>query len=378
MTRLLILLSIVFTLDFLGHFLLWRGWVKRPAWASSKLRGALTGFLVTMAILLPLGLILSRSLPRAFAQPLAYVSLGWLGLFFYAVVWMGLVDLTLVGARIFAKLRGQPPVDPERRKLLHQGAAVVAGAGTVGVGLVGLRGGLGEVEVKEVGVRLERLPAALSGLSLVQLSDVHIGPTLGKRFLEGIVEHANRARPDAVVITGDLVDGSVAELREHVAPLAKLKSRWGTYFITGNHEYYSGAEEWVAHLRELGIRVLVNERTQLGDAQKIDLIGVNDWSVYAPHEPALTQSLARGLDPDRERILLAHQPRSIPVAEALDVGLQISGHTHGGQIYPFTELVRLTTPYVAGLYEHDVRSQIYVSRGTGYWGPRCGWGRRPR
>jgi predicted MPP superfamily phosphohydrolase len=222
-----------------------------------------------------------------------------------------------------------------------------------------------------VGVKLERLPKELSGLSIVQLTDVHIGPTIGKKFLEHVVERSNDAKADAIVITGDLVDGSVASLRAHVEPLAKLRARYGVFFVTGNHEYYSGVDEWLEELGRLGVKPLRNERVALGDAVSIDLAGVDDASArgFGPaHGPDYAKALGGAL-PDRELVLLAHQPSQIVHAARAGVGLQLSGHTHGGQIWPFGALVRLNQPYVAGLHKHDARTQIYVSRGTGYWGP---------
>jgi len=221
-----------------------------------------------------------------------------------------------------------------------------------------------------VGVKLERLPPALSGLTIVQLTDVHIGPTIGRSFLEHVVERTNQAKPDAIVITADLADGSVAALRTHVEPLAKLRARHGVFFVTGNHEYYSGVEEWLDELARLGVRPLRNERVAIVDASaSIDLAGVDDASAHMPGHGADYARALGGAAPDRELVLLAHQPSQIVHAARAGVGLQLSGHTHGGQIWPFGALVRLNQPYVAGLHRHDERTQIYVSRGTGYWGP---------
>jgi hypothetical protein len=174
-----------------------------------------------------------------------------------------------------------------------------------------------------------------------------------------------------VAITGDLVDGSVDELREQVAPLASLKSRQGVYFVTGNHEYYAGVNEWLAHLPTLGVRVLRNERVAVGDGtHTFDLAGVDDWSARGMpgHGPDLARAV-EGRDAARELVLLAHQPRAIHEAAKHGVGLQLSGHTHGGQIWPWNFAVKLQQPYVAGLARHSKDTQLYVSRGTGYWGP---------
>jgi predicted MPP superfamily phosphohydrolase len=193
-----------------------------------------------------------------------------------------------------------------------------------------------------------------------------------------VVEQTNALRPDVVAITGDLVDGSVDDLGPLVSHLGDLRARHGVFFVTGNHEYYSGVGEWVRELRRLGIRVLRNERVAIGDAgpggATIDLAGVDDWSAARfgeGHGMDLGAALA-GRDPDRSLVLLAHQPRGVDAAVRAGVELQVSGHTHGGQIFPFSLLVAAAYPYVRGLHVHeegDRSGHIYVSRGTGYWGP---------
>lgn len=366
---------VIALLDGLAHWYLWARLIRDPGWPEGVRRvGAVMA--VALAIFLPLGMFLSRALDRRWAEPVAYAAFAYMGTLFYLLTILFSVDLVRMlssGAQsIWAMLMSRPDelVEPERRELLRAGA-VGAGVATLGLAGAALRSGLADVEVKEVEVKLERLPSALSGLTLVQLSDVHVGPTIGKRFLGEVVEKTNRARPDAVVITGDLVDGTVEQLREHVAPLAQLKARYGVYFVTGNHEYYSGVGPWEAELLRLGIKVLRNERVTLGDQASLDLAGVDDHlsAGMAPgHGPNVARIIA-GRDPERELVLLAHQPRDIVLATQAGAGLQLSGHTHGGQLWPFTGLVGLVQPYVAGLARHDERTQIYVSRGTGYWGP---------
>jgi predicted MPP superfamily phosphohydrolase len=227
------------------------------------------------------------------------------------------------------------------------------------------------VAVKRVEVPLRRLPKNLDGTTIVQLTDVHIGPTIDRDFVEEVVFTVNHLTPDVVAITGDLVDGSVEMLRAHVAPLGKLATKHGVYFVTGNHEYYSGCNEWCAELERLGIRVLRNERVSIGsEAESFDLAGINDFQARRiPGEtgPDLGKALS-GRDPERELVLLAHQPKAIHEAERLGVGLQLSGHTHGGQIWPWKFLVGLTQPVVSGL-ERIGSAFVYVSNGTGYWGP---------
>jgi predicted MPP superfamily phosphohydrolase len=324
-------------------------------------------------------MIFRRSMPRSLSGPLSTVLFIWMGTAFYLMALLFVLDLTrwmAVGAAaLWAAITSSSRdtvADPMRRQAIARGAATIAGVAAAGASGLALRSGLGEVELKEVGVELERLPRALSGLTLVQLTDIHVGPTIGRRFIDAIVEKTNNAKPDAIMITGDLVDGPVEELLEHVAPLAKLKARYGVYFVTGNHEYYSGVRDWTLALEKMGIRVLREEHVELGEpGASIDLAGVSDHlsSKLAEAKGTELRRMLALSDPDRELVLLAHQPKAIISAAEAGVGLQISGHTHGGQLWPFSALVAMTQPYLAGLHRHGERTQIYVSRGTGYWGP---------
>jgi uncharacterized protein len=263
------------------------------------------------------------------------------------------------------------PADPARRVFLARvfsGAVILGGAA---LGIAALRSGLARVGLRKVKVALERLPASLHGTRIVQLTDVHVGPTIGKEFIEDIVERTNQLEPDVIAITGDLVDGSVEHLSEHVAPLARLKAKHGVYFVTGNHEYYSGADEWCAELVRLGIRVLRNERVEISNGEdSFDLAGIDDYTAHQfgnGHGADLPRALA-GRDAKRELVLLAHQPKAVHEAEKHGVGLQLSGHTHGGQLWPWNWFVRLQQPVVSGLARFG-RTLVYVSNGTGYWGP---------
>ena len=225
--------------------------------------------------------------------------------------------------------------------------------------------------VVAVDVPIADLPAALHGFTIAQISDIHIGPTIKGDYLESIVGAVNRLQADMVAVTGDLVDGSVAQLRSHVAPLAGLTSRHGTYFVTGNHEYYSGVTAWVAELRHLGVNVLLNEHVVLrhNDSELV-IAGVTDHSGHHFDESHRSDPVAAiATAPDHVlRILLAHQPRSAAAALQAGFQLQLSGHTHGGQFWPWNFFVRLQQPFTAGL--HRLQSLwVYTSRGTGYWGP---------
>ncbi len=205
----------------------------------------------------------------------------------------------------------------------------------------------------------------------MQISDVHIGPILGRRFAADLVTRVEALEPDLIAVTGDLVDGPVAKLADEVAPFAGLRARDGVWFVTGNHDHYSGAEAWVERLRALGLRVLRNEHVTLGKGEgRFDLAGVEDHHarlVSSGWVEDLPAALS-GRDASRPVVLLAHDPSTFKQASRLGVDLQLSGHTHGGQIWPFSLLVRLAVPFLAGLYERG-DSKLYVSRGTGFWGP---------
>lgn len=343
--------------------------------------------LIALFAMLWCAMPLSRILRVPAVRLLMWAAYIWLGsLVLLAVAFAGgdLARLLLAGL-----LRAMPrtvsvAVDEERRTLLGR----ALGMATLGVAgsLVGyaLYQGLRRVAVRKLAVDLRKLPAELSGFRIVQLTDIHIGPTLDGRWLRQVVEQVNALDADAIAITGDLVDGTVAKLREQVAPLGELRARHGVYFVTGNHEYYSGVDEWLAELRRLGIRVLRNERVTIrpgqppggqpargddGSGVAIDLLGVDDFhsGTFPGHGPNLGQAVA-GRDERNLAVLLAHQPLAVTEAAQRGVDLQLSGHTHGGQIWPWGLFVRLQQPYIAGLHRHG-ETQLYVSCGTGYWGP---------
>jgi predicted MPP superfamily phosphohydrolase len=360
--RIAVAIAVLSTLTWLSHRYVWARLVRDAGWPGGWGRG-LTAVVIALAVLVPLTFIAAQTMPRAVSGPLGWVVYTWLGFALYLLLLAALSD----AGRGIAALAGLLPQDPDRRQVLARGiAAAVAGTAAF-VGIGGLANASG-FDIRRVRVSLARLPSSASGYSIVQLTDVHVGPTIGRDFIERIVAETNALAPDMVVITGDLVDGSVAHLREHVEPLRDLKARDGVFFVTGNHEYYSGADEWIAHLSTLGIRVLRNERVPIRDA--FDLAGVDDASAHRmlPGHGADVPRAMQGRDPARAVVLLAHQPKTFKDALKADVDLQLSGHVHGGQLVPFNWLVRLDQPFVEGLYQVG-RAAIYVSTGTGYWGP---------
>ncbi len=220
-------------------------------------------------------------------------------------------------------------------------------------------------------VPLEGLPAALDGFTIVQITDLHVGPTIKRKYVKGVVDRVNGLNADMVAVTGDVVDGPVDHLSDDTAPLGDLRARHGVYIVTGNHEYYAGADNWIAEFQRLGLKTLLDEHVVLEhDGEQLVVAGVNDYSaprVHDHHDSDPTAALA-GSPPGLQKILLAHQPRSARAAEQAGVNLQISGHTHGGQFWPWNHFVRIQQPYTAGLHRHG-DMWVYTSRGTGYWGP---------
>jgi predicted MPP superfamily phosphohydrolase len=352
-----------------AHLYVWLRLVHAPDWPSPGYALG-SAFLLLAWASIPVTLSWGRRLSPPWAALVAWPGYAWLGSSFLLLVSVVAVDLVRGLLAVVSLVSDVPSALPGGQ--LDRDRVWAAAAGLLGGSLVLSALWLGRrVIVRRVSVPLAKLPAGMHGTTIVQLSDVHVGPTIGKRFLDRVVDRVNALDPDVIAITGDLVDGSVPRLAAHVAPLGRLRARHGVFFVTGNHEYYSGVEEWCAHLPELGVRVLRNEHVSIGTGRdSYDLAGVDDYAgrhFGRGHGADLPRALA-GRDEQRELVLLAHQPRAVVEAERAGVGLQISGHTHGGQIWPFNYLVRLQQPVTSGLVRFG-RSLIYVSNGTGYWGP---------
>ncbi|NGO44397.1 metallophosphoesterase [Streptomyces ureilyticus] len=264
-----------------------------------------------------------------------------------------------------AATSGAAASGPSRRLFVSRvvgGAAAAAALGTVGYGTYGVLRG---PKVKRVTVPLAKLPRSAHGFRIAVVSDIHLSPVLGRGFAQKVVDTINSTQPDLIAVVGDLVDGSVKDLGPAAAPLARLRARHGSYFVTGNHEYISGVEQWVEHVRELGMTPMENVRTELPG---FDLAGVNDVSGEDEGQgPDFEKALG---DRDRARacVLLAHQPVQIHDAVDHGVDLQLSGHSHGGQLWPGNFVAALANPTVAGLERYG-DTQLYVSRGAGAWGP---------
>jgi len=311
--------------------------------------------------------VAARRFSRARARLVAWPASLWMGFAFLLIVVLGASDLVLWltgGAAQAATGSGAPAA------LAGPRAAIVLGF-TAAVAAFAVRTALAGPELRRVELFPERWPRSLDGFRIVQVSDIHIGALTGRAFARELTERVNALSPDLVAVTGDLVDGPVEHLGEEVAPFGELRGRCGVYFVTGNHDHYSGARSWCDRMRELGLRVLRNERVRIGSGDAaFDLAGVDDHRgdmVGADGGEDLDRALA-GRDESVPLLLLAHDPTTFKRASQRGVDLQLSGHTHGGQIWPFGYIVRLAMPWVAGPYREGA-SQIYVSRGTGFWGP---------
>ncbi len=262
-------------------------------------------------------------------------------------------------------------------RLFANAPALAAPTALAVLGLAGLATLLGYVNARRVArvvnvdVPLTGLPPELVGLRIVQLSDIHVGPTIKGDYVQAIVSRVNELDADLVAITGDLVDGEVDRLRRHVAPLGGLHSRHGSFVVSGNHEFYSGAAAWLREFERIGLRCLDNSHVVIAHrGARFVLAGVSDYSAAAFDPARASDPLAAlaGSPPGLLRILLAHQPRSASAAAAAGFDLQLSGHTHGGQFWPWNFFVPLQQPFTAGLHRLG-RLLVYTSRGTGYWGP---------
>jgi predicted MPP superfamily phosphohydrolase len=320
---------------------------------------------------IPMGFMASRRRPSLLNRALYWTSMLWLGTFGLLLTAVLVADL----AGAVWSLLGTPP----EAQVLARGKAVGVLAVVVPALAFAFFTARGLARVERLKIPVAKLGGGLHGVRVVQISDIHIGPTLNRHFLQRVVEQVNALEPDIIAVTGDLVDGSVRTLREEVKPLSGLRAPLGVYFVTGNHEYYHGGAAWAAEVAQLGLTVLHNEHRIVERAEaRLVVAGVTDHEGgrMDPAHACRPDLALAGAPEGVPRLLLAHQPRTAFLARGLGVDLQLSGHTHGGQLFPFMFFVKLQQPVIRGL-ALIAGVRVYTSRGTGYWGPPLRLGPAP-
>ncbi len=352
------------------HFYVWRRLVK-SAQLPRRWHVGITIAMILLFVSIPLTTWTSRVWP-AFAATFGWVSYPWLALIaltFVALLLLDLGKLFVWGARKVAR-RPAPETSISRRVFLARitgGTALAVGGTSMARGMIEARG---THEIVDVEIYLAKLPASLDGFTIVQLTDLHVGNTIDHKFVQRVVDRTNALSPDLIALTGDFVDGKVEDLRDDIAPLSQLRAKHGVYAVTGNHEYYAGADPWIAEISRLGAKYLRNQRVTIGEgANSFELAGVDDHGARGGDHGEDLAAATANRDPNRALVLLAHQPRQVRRAAKYGVDLQLSGHTHGGQIWPWHYIVKIQQGgLLAGRYDFE-GTQLYVSRGCGYWGP---------
>jgi predicted MPP superfamily phosphohydrolase len=388
----LLFIGVVFAVISALHYYLWRRLV-RDTTRPGRARRIGTWVMIGLVVLVITTFVGTRVLPHVVAVVLAWPGFLWLAVMFYLLVGLVLMEAPALVARLVMRRRvpvkeaalvpvGGPPEPPEpsapdardapdtgdtRRLFLSRAVAITVGVAAVGLVGSGVSTALGMPQLKRVRIPLARLPRSADGFRIALVSDIHLGPLNGIGRTRRIVDMINGLDADLVAMVGDMVDGSVAELGPAASPLGNLRSRLGTYFVTGNHEYFSGYEEWIQEVARLGMRPLRNARVELPGG--LDLAGINDpTGSQFGDRPDVAKALGNR-DKSRPVVLLAHQPVQAFDAAAMGVDLQLSGHTHGGQMVPFNLVVRASgQPVVRGLGDVD-GMPVYVTNGAGFWGP---------
>lgn len=369
--QMVLFFSLVFLVWFGGHaFLAWRLVASLP---RGPLALGVAVAVLACALMFPLALWLSKDAPsEGRLAMLRTLTWTYFGLFSILFAWMVVRDVALAAAGAVVRGVTGAPLDVERRQFLQSAGALVALAFTGVTGLIGWRGATRIAPVVRVDVPVPGLDPRLDGFRIAQITDLHIGQPLTRSELAAVVARTNAIGADLIAVTGDLVDGRVDVFASDTDPIAELDAPHGVYFVTGNHEYYSGAKAWEAEIQARGLRVLTNEHeVREVDGAKLVVAGVTDYTAgqFIPEDASDPAKAFAGAPRDAFHLLLAHQPKSVVAAASTPAQLQLSGHTHGGQYWPFSWFIDWFHPVTSGLSSY-AQVQIYVSRGTGVWGPR--------
>lgn len=352
-----LLLVLIVALGVVGaaHYYFWVRLLLEPAWpaAATSLGSCLIALGAAALVAYPFA---ERLQPPRIARFVVWPAFAWMGACFYLLLALGALEAieAVIGSAVLSARAAALAVVASTFALLAVGATIA------------MRG----PALREIEVRLARWPRALDGYRIVQISDIHISAMLRREFAQHIVRIVNGAQADLVAVTGDLVDGSVSQLADEVMPFSGLAARDGVFFVPGNHDHYSGVARWLRKTEELGMRVLRNRHIQIErDGARFVVAGVDDptGKRLGGAGDDVTAAIS-GAPEELPVVLLAHDPRCFDRAAAANVDLQLSGHTHGGQMWPFALFVRLSTRFIAGRYTVG-NAQLYVSRGTGFWGP---------
>ncbi len=354
------------------HYYLWLRLI-RDTGLSGLYKDIGTYSLLAFTLSFPIALLADRILPLKYSFPLLWLSYFWLGVMMLLFFLLFSIDMIKIVIYIFQKLTmaGEEIANPERREFVSGLIASAASTIVLISSGIGVKNYYSNAVVKKFNVSLKGLPEALRGFKIVQISDLHLGQMMTKKILEQIVDQVNSLKPDLIAITGDLADGSTAKLLNEANPLKNLKAEKGIYFVTGNHEYYSGVENWTLAIDKMGIKVLNNENIKIRrEDDYFYLAGVTDHegkNFGQEHASDFKKALS-GLENGKKKILLAHQPIAVQKASEYGTDLVLAGHTHGGQIWPFNYFVYLQQPYLKGFYDYN-GTKLYVNQGTGCWGP---------
>jgi hypothetical protein len=362
-TGFFIFFSLVTTIYSAAHYYLYTWFVRlgEPPKRVRRIMGVVFLFLVAS---FPASRILSWRDFNSFTYLLMLVSSVWMGLVLYLFILALISDIPLIFARILRLKAHRSDRAPLRAKRLLLAGILLAAAVITGYSLYEA----GDIGISKLDIPLAELPRELDGFTIAQISDFHFGVLNGTAKLEKVVAMTNSLNADLVFITGDLVDESVAHMEDMAGPLRKLRGRAGTYAITGNHDYYAGVKRATAILEEAGITVLRNDLRVLPGG--LQILGIDDPTgmrrMGEKGEDFI--SLIAKIDPSQPSILLYHQPIQFERTAQAGIGLQLSGHTHGGQLYPIIHISKRIYPWTPGLHRLK-KSYLLVSRGTGTWGP---------